>query len=118
VVAGQDQLALAVHRLVAFDNAEKSYACRRDSYAAAQPCRRLAKVILRARSAANWKSTLETTNNQVESRLHTERRFRCEHMEECREELTKIGRQHLSEAELSAFEHAFEQGYRPIGAEQ
>jgi hypothetical protein len=39
-------------------------------------------------------------------------------MEECREKLTKIGRQHVSEAELSACEHAFEQGYRPIGAEQ
>jgi hypothetical protein len=39
-------------------------------------------------------------------------------MEECREKLTKIGRKHFNEAEFSAFELAFEQGYRPIAAEQ
>jgi hypothetical protein len=39
-------------------------------------------------------------------------------MEECREKLTKIGRKHFNEAELSAFEHAFEKGYRPIAGEQ
>jgi hypothetical protein len=39
-------------------------------------------------------------------------------MEECREKLTKIGRKHFNEAELSAFEHAFERGYRPIDSEQ
>jgi hypothetical protein len=39
-------------------------------------------------------------------------------MEECREKLTKIGQKHFNEAELTAFEHAFEKGYRPIGAEQ
>lgn len=39
-------------------------------------------------------------------------------MEECREKLTKIGRKHFNEAEFTAFEHAFEKGYRPIAGEQ
>jgi hypothetical protein len=39
-------------------------------------------------------------------------------MEECREKLTKIGQKHFNKAELTAFEHAFEKGYRPIGAER
>jgi hypothetical protein len=39
-------------------------------------------------------------------------------MEECRDKLMKIGRKRFNEAELTAFEHAFEKGYRPIGGEQ
>jgi hypothetical protein len=39
-------------------------------------------------------------------------------MEECWQRLTRIGRKHFNEAELTAFEHAFEKGYRPVGDEQ
>lgn len=39
-------------------------------------------------------------------------------VEECREKLTTIGRKHFNKAELTAFEHAFEKGYRPIAGEE